>query len=262
MDQILDELGAKWNTISKEQQIALAQTVGGVRQYTNLIALMDNWGTFQKNLKVAQGADGTLDKQAQIYEESWEAASKRVRASVENIYSSLLDDKAIVKIIDGFAKFLDVIKGITEGLGGMKGIILTISALVTQSMAKNMPTYLKDIGFGFKALFSNKDLNKIQSDNLDIIKQRMANQSISEAERAQLNKVYNQQYMNQSLLAHQGRMSKEDIAAYQTRMMLQGMADDARIAEITQQEQARQAAREQMRAMAGIYKTPTITRKS
>lgn len=261
MDQILDELGAKWNTISKEQQIALAQTVGGVRQYTNLIALMDNWGTFQKNLKVAQGADGTLDKQAQIYEESWEAASKRVRAATESIYSSLLDDKAIVKIIDGFAKFLDVIKGITEGLGGMKGIILTISALVTQSMAKNMPTYLKDIGFGFKALFSNKDLNKIQSDNLDIIKQRMANQSISEAERAQLNKVYNQQYMNQSLLAHQGRMSKEDIAAYQTRMMLQGMADDARIAEITQQEQARQAAREQMRAMAGIYKTPTITRE-
>ena len=259
MDQILDELGAKWNTISKEQQIALAQTVGGVRQYTNLIALMDNWSTFQKNLKVAQGADGTLDKQAQIYEESWEAASKRVRTAAESIYSSLLDDKAIVKIIDGFAKFLDVIKGITEGLGGMKGIILTISALVTQNMAKNMPTYLKEIGFGFKALFSNKDLNKIQSDNLSIIQQRMADKSISEVERAQLNKVYNQQYMNQSLLAHQGRMSKEDIAAYQTRMMLQGMTDDARIAEITQQEQARQTARAQMRAMGGVYRAPIVT---
>ena len=42
MDIILNEMGAKWNTIGKDQQIALAQTVAGVRQYTQLIALMDH----------------------------------------------------------------------------------------------------------------------------------------------------------------------------------------------------------------------------
>ena len=42
MDTILDEIGAKWQTLAKDQQIALAQTVGGVRQYTNLVALFDN----------------------------------------------------------------------------------------------------------------------------------------------------------------------------------------------------------------------------
>jgi hypothetical protein len=34
MDTLLDELGNKWNTISKAQQTALAQTVAGTRQYT------------------------------------------------------------------------------------------------------------------------------------------------------------------------------------------------------------------------------------
>ena len=43
MDKILDELGQKWNLISKDQQMALAQTVGGVRQYTQLITLMENY---------------------------------------------------------------------------------------------------------------------------------------------------------------------------------------------------------------------------
>ena len=43
MDEILDEIGAKWDTIGKDQQIALAQTVAGVRQYNQFIALMDNW---------------------------------------------------------------------------------------------------------------------------------------------------------------------------------------------------------------------------
>lgn len=42
MDSILSELGAKWDTIGKEQQVALAQTIGGARQYATLIALMDN----------------------------------------------------------------------------------------------------------------------------------------------------------------------------------------------------------------------------
>jgi hypothetical protein len=43
MDKILDEMGAKWETLNKAQQTALAQTVAGTRQYTQLVALMDNW---------------------------------------------------------------------------------------------------------------------------------------------------------------------------------------------------------------------------
>ena len=42
MDSILNDIGEKWNTLSKNQQVALAQTVGGVRQYATLIALFDN----------------------------------------------------------------------------------------------------------------------------------------------------------------------------------------------------------------------------
>jgi len=40
----------------------LAQTVGGVRQYTNLIALMDNWDFMKENLEVARNSEGTLQK--------------------------------------------------------------------------------------------------------------------------------------------------------------------------------------------------------
>ena len=42
MDDILDDMGAKWGTLTKAQQVSLAQTVAGTRQYTQLIALMDN----------------------------------------------------------------------------------------------------------------------------------------------------------------------------------------------------------------------------
>ena len=53
MDDILDDLGTKWDNLSRAQQTALAQTVAGQRQYNQFIALMDSWNTdFQQNLAV------------------------------------------------------------------------------------------------------------------------------------------------------------------------------------------------------------------
>jgi TP901 family phage tail tape measure protein len=60
MDTILDEMGNKWKTLGKDQQVALAQSVGGIRQYNQLIALMDNWDKFEQNLGTVKGAEGTL----------------------------------------------------------------------------------------------------------------------------------------------------------------------------------------------------------
>jgi TP901 family phage tail tape measure protein len=62
MNIILEEMGAKWNSLNKDQQIALAQNVAGVRQYTQLIALMDNWSYFQENLNTSLTSTGELNK--------------------------------------------------------------------------------------------------------------------------------------------------------------------------------------------------------
>jgi hypothetical protein len=62
MDSILDELGQKWKSIDKDQQIALAQTVAGMRQYNNFIALLDNYDSFKVNLEIAEDSQGTIDE--------------------------------------------------------------------------------------------------------------------------------------------------------------------------------------------------------
>jgi TP901 family phage tail tape measure protein len=62
MDTLLEEMAAKWQTLNKDQQVALAQTVAGVRQYTQLVALMDNWGAMQTNLNTAANSEGTLQE--------------------------------------------------------------------------------------------------------------------------------------------------------------------------------------------------------
>ena len=175
MDQILDEMGSKWKTVSKDTQIAVAQAVAGTRQYSQLVALMDNWGEFQKNLNVANNSDGALQKQADIYAESWEAARDRVRASMETIYSSLLDDEFFIKLTNGFADLLGGIKEVIDRFGGLKNIVPLVGAALMNAfgptLAKNIDNFAynlqntesKALQFKetFLSSFSNFDDNSI-----------------------------------------------------------------------------------------------------
>lgn len=42
MGDVIEEIGGKWTSMSREQQVALAQTMAGTRQYNNLLSLFDN----------------------------------------------------------------------------------------------------------------------------------------------------------------------------------------------------------------------------
>jgi TP901 family phage tail tape measure protein len=132
MDALLDELGNKWDTLNKAQQMALAQTVAGVRQYTQLVALLDNWDSFQANLTTALTAEGELDHQAEIYADSWEAARNRVRASAEGIYDSIIDDDLFIELNNNVANVLDIIEQVIDSFNGLGGILTLTGTLMTR----------------------------------------------------------------------------------------------------------------------------------
>lgn len=149
MDTLLNELGEKWDTISKAQRIALAETVAGVRQYTQLVALMDNWDYFKQNLMVAQGSEGALQEQADTYAESWEAAGKRAQAAAQGVYDSLLDDDVFIALADATTEFLSGLEQVIDTMGGLGGVAAIVANLMLkiygdkavnglQSMAKNI----------------------------------------------------------------------------------------------------------------------------
>ena len=161
MDTILTDLAGKWDSLSKAQQTALAQTVGGVRQYTNLIALMNNWDDMEENLRTAENSDGSLQNQADIYAESWEAAQKRVKASAQAIYQALLDDKFFIKVTNGFAEFLNIIEKVIDGLGGVKGVLLLVGSVVTTVFNKEISNAINSMAMGLMGL-TKKGKQKIE----------------------------------------------------------------------------------------------------
>lgn len=138
MNTILDEMMNKWDSLSRAEQVALAQTVGGVRQYTQLVNLMENKDYFKELVGVAKKSEGTLQEQADIYAESWEASKKRVQASLEEIYKQLVNDKFFIGLNDTLSDTLNITSKLIDSLGGLPGILSVVSTLMLKSFGPDI----------------------------------------------------------------------------------------------------------------------------
>lgn len=145
MDTILDELGEKWSSIGEAQKVALAETVAGTRQYAQFMAIMNNYDKILANQDLAANSEGTLQEQADIYAESWEAARKRVRAASQAIYQDLLDDKVFIKLLNWLEKTLSFLDKFIDNIGGLKGVLLTLGSVLTSVFSAQIQTSINNM---------------------------------------------------------------------------------------------------------------------
>ena len=147
MDIILDEMGMTWNTLARDEKMALAQTVAGVRQYTQLITLMDNWSFFKENVQTAKSSEGTLNAQAAIFAESWQAASNKVRTSWEGLWDNLINSDSFISILDGFSTLIDMLDSLINGMGGAGGVLSSFGGLLLSTFSPQITKNIKEIGY-------------------------------------------------------------------------------------------------------------------
>ena len=145
MNDILDEMGAKWQTLHRDEQMALAQTVAGVRQYTQLISLMNNYDAFKGNVFLAETSGGTLNNQAEIYAESWEAAQARVKAASEDFWDTLLNDEFFIDLLGVFEKLIVGVNSFTDSIGGVPGLISGIGIIASTVFGQQMAGTLDNL---------------------------------------------------------------------------------------------------------------------
>lgn len=138
MGTIIEELGAKWQTMSKAQQTALANTIGGARQYTNLMALFSNWDKYQQNMQTALNSGGALDQMQEKYMQGWEGASKKLKASLESVYSALINDQGIIKFTNGLSGVVDQVSNLITSFGGLSGILTQFGSIAVQVFSNNI----------------------------------------------------------------------------------------------------------------------------
>ena len=106
-EEVLDQLGQKWDTLNKNQQAALAKALAGTRQQSRLIAMMDGYERVIELQQIAERSAGTTAAQADVYLEGMEGAINRVTVAWEKVVMTFSDSELIIGTINLASNFLD-----------------------------------------------------------------------------------------------------------------------------------------------------------
>ena len=155
MDIILDELGTRWETLARDEQIALAQGVAGIRQYNQFISLMDNWDVMQENVKIAEQANGTLAQQFSIYEDNAEAHKERMQASAESLKALLLGGEDLKGYYSFMADFLEIITKLVDSMGGLPNILIMIATALAKTYQPQIASFFSQTGMAARNMVTD-----------------------------------------------------------------------------------------------------------
>lgn len=131
-EEVLDELGGKWEELSSNQQAAIAKALAGTRQQSRLIAMMGNYERVTELQQIAQRSAGATAAQAATYMQGMEAALNKVSVAWEKIVTASTKSDVVIGIIDGFGNFLDVVGTIFESTSAMIPIFVLIALKATE----------------------------------------------------------------------------------------------------------------------------------
>lgn len=163
MGVVLEELMGKWNGMDRATQQAIAIAIAGKRQYTQLLALMNNQDMYWDAVQMGVESDGETQRQAEVYAESWEAAQKRVQAAAEGIYDSLINDDFFINLNDGIAGVLGLIEKLIDAMGGFGGVLGAIGGLGLKVFGEQISNSIQN---SLKSLYSVSNVGKFQNDLL------------------------------------------------------------------------------------------------
>ena len=129
-EDVLDELGRKWETLNKNQQAALAKALAGTRQQSRLIAIMDDYERVIELQQIAERSSGATAAQASTYLQGIEALITKIDVAWEKIVMNFSNSDVIISIISAFSDIVNFISIITETTGGMIASLTVITTVV------------------------------------------------------------------------------------------------------------------------------------
>ena len=110
METVLDEVAAKWDSLTNLEQSAIATSIAGTRQRNQFLILMQNYGKALEYAEVATNSEGTAMKKFAAYQESVEAHFNSLIASAEALSKQTFPPELLNGFIDAGAAVLDFLE--------------------------------------------------------------------------------------------------------------------------------------------------------
>lgn len=155
VSDVLDDVYAKWDSLTSVEKSAIATAAAGTRQRENFLVLMENYGKALEYAEVATNSEGTAMKKFAAYQESVEAHFNSLIASAEALSKQTFPPELLNGFIDAGAAVLDFLEAtnlLTIALSTL-GAALTMKGLgVFGSKIKSIYQSVTNLSAAFNIL--------------------------------------------------------------------------------------------------------------
>lgn len=181
-EDVLDELGRKWDTLTSNQQAAIARSLAGTRQQSRLISMMNDYERTLELVQISERSNGATAAQAATYMLGMEAAINKVTVAGEKLITALTNSEALIAIVDFIGEWVNGIAVMAENEALIYTTLVAIGAVGAVILANKIRE---------KALDA-----QIAAHNIDILRQKkegLSQNKIADAQQRALNAKLNLQ---------------------------------------------------------------------
>ena len=169
LDTVIMEVGTQWDSWSQKQQLAVAQLVGGTRQYGQFLTLMQNFDKYQDLLQSANLEDGSaLEQQYESSLESIESYAENAGEAWNRAFSNAIDTdvvKGFYSVVEDIGNLFD---SILSSIGGLPGILTIVAGIFSSKIVPGLQTAVKNAKLLVTNLTETGRINNIQREYNEI----------------------------------------------------------------------------------------------
>lgn len=152
---IIEDLAANWGSISSVNQSAIMELMAGTRQQNVLASLITNFREAQDAMDAMTHSAGALESAYEDYSDSITAHLQTFKSAFGELGQNLIDTGLITDLVDFGTNIIEVlsriaplINDIITALGGARGVLRTITTILSVSLLNKYATGIGSISKG------------------------------------------------------------------------------------------------------------------
>lgn len=176
-EDVLKELGGKWQDLSANQQAAVAKALAGTRQQSRLVAIMENYQKVQEYEQTAMTSIGATTAQQVTYLQGMEAATNKLQNTYQSLIKSIISSDEAIGLVNMLQGMLKWVADFLRQPAGRWALLSTVSSMLFKS--KDLMDRIKTTVDSLISSLSNirkeeQQILEIQKNQLNVTKQEIA----------------------------------------------------------------------------------------
>lgn len=115
--------------MTDKQQAELLEKLGGKRGAQSLAGILEDFSSVEDALKTMEGAAGSSEKEMGIIRESLDFKVNRLKETWVGFLQDMIDRGTLGDIVDGITSISKAVINLTEYLGPLQTILMSIGAI-------------------------------------------------------------------------------------------------------------------------------------